>query len=372
MHIETPPAESLTVLVVDDIAAAREQMVNVVRSMGYRCIAAASGYEALQSIDADRPDIVLLDLLMLDMDGFEISRLIREQVTQKWLPVIVMSSLQGDEHFIHALSMGAADYLVKPIRPALLQAKLQHYQNVLALQAKANMLARMKDEFLATVSHELRTPITSVVGAMGLLVSGSVGILPPAALELANIAKRNGDRLNRLIDDVLDLAKLENDRMVFNLEEHRLRDLLLESMEAISGYGERLGVRIQMVACVEAATCEVDSHRFLQVLANLLSNALKHSPKGKVVALSLLDTPAGWCVEVADQGPGMDPAFLPHLFEKFSQAETTERRYTGGTGLGLYISRMLVERMGGRISARSEPGVGSVFSVTLPRGKHHE
>lgn len=372
MQAEIPASPSLTVLVVDDIAAAREQLVQIVCALGYHCISASSGAEALQSIDLNDPDVVLLDLLMPDMDGFEISATIRDQITHKWIPVIAVSSLQGDDHFIHALSKGASDYLVKPVKPALLQAKLQHYQKVLSLQTKVNKAIQLKDEFLTTVSHELRTPITSVVGAMGLLISGSVGPLPPAALELAKIAKRNGDRLSRLINDVLDLAKLESHHLVFNRKVHCLCDLLREAIESTAFYGQRLGVAVQLAEAPTTAPCNLDADRFLQVMANLLSNAIKHSPPAKVVSVRLLEYSDGWCVQVIDQGRGMEPAFQARLFEKFSQAESTERRYAGSTGLGLYISRMLVERMGGTISALSEPGKGSVFSVKLPRGDQHD
>lgn len=472
MELNNRPENSLSVLVVDDIEASRTYLVSLVSDIGHTCLQAGSGIEALQCIDSQPVDIVLLDLLMPDVDGFEITRQVHTRVTGKWLPVIVLSSLEGDEHFIHAMSMGAADYLVKPVRPAILRAKLRQYQRVLGLQARNAILAqqqkaineyiadpiltidgdgklfelnraarelfedkfpggvvgkkideiigiglhqlpstfeieiqrpalepstfalsasewsigtqsyctialhdltesrqveRMKDEFLATVSHELRTPLTSILGALGLLVVGAAGALPAAALELVNVAHRNGTRLSRLIDDLLDLTKLEGNRMPLNIRVTPLKVLLEEAGSANKGYAHSHGVKLQFHTLVDVAYSPVDADRFLQVMANLLSNAIKHSPSGTTVEVRLLADPQGWRIEVADHGPGMDPEFHKRMFEKFSQADSSDKRSVGGTGLGLYISRILVERMGGKLLAQSTLGKGSVFSIVLPK-----
>ncbi len=472
MNVMTMPEKFLTVLVVDDMETSRSHLVNLVTESGHHCLQVASGMEALQLIDAQQADLVFLDLLMPGIDGFEITRQIRKRVTAKWLPVIVVSSLEGDEHFIHAMSVGAADYMVKPVKPAILRAKLQHYQRVLGLQAKTTMLMqqqkaineymadpiitidsdgevfelnlaarrlfevsypdglvgeriedimgiavdqlpttseivvrragrasatlamsvsewsvgtqsyctialhdlsesrrveRMKDEFLATVSHELRTPLTSILGALGLLVAGAAGVMPQAAMELATIAQRNGTRLSRLIDDLLDLTKLEGNRMTFNIRETPLISLLEEAISANMCYGRNHGVNLTFSTRLHNAHSPVDAHRLLQVLANLISNAIKHSPSGATVEVRLLGDPKGWLIEVADRGPGIDPEFRKRMFEKFSQADGSDQRSTSGTGLGLYISKILIDRMGGALSAQSYPGSGSVLSILLPR-----
>lgn len=353
----------MLVLVADDIAGSRQAKADMLTALGHRCLVAASGQQALQQVEDQRPDIVLLDLLMPDMDGFEVAERIRAMVRDRWLPVIVTSSLDGEEHFIHALSRGADDFLSCPIRPALLQAKLQHYQRVLSLQSRVE---RMKDEFLATVSHELRTPLTSIVGVLSLLSAGAIGSLSPEAQELANMAQRNGKRLSHLIDDVLDLTKLEGNRMVLQLRSSQLAPLLEESLKANQGYADTFDVKLELECSAALATALVDEQRLLQVMANLVSNAIKHSNKGGRVRIALKGVREGWRIDVADQGTGIDPAFLSRLFEKFAQADSSDRRSVGGTGLGLHISRMLVERMGGRIVVHSEPGKGSTFSVILP------
>ena len=463
-------APALRVLVADDIEASRLQLCQLVRDCGHDAFGVASGSAALVQVLEQAPDLVLVDLLMPDMDGFDVTKQIRTLVTQRWLPVIVTSSLDGEEHFIHALQHGADDYLVRPIHAALLNAKLRHYARVLGLQSRLAMLAqrqrdihdnivdavltldcaglisecnlaalrifgdgasplagqhcqavlgapladllgqgelalrrsdgsvfpaelalsqwheaqklsytivirdlterqhieRMKDEFLATVSHELRTPLTSVLGALGLLASGAAGALPKAALPLAEVAKRNGERLSRLIDDILDLTKLEAKQMVLQMRSTTLDALLREALAANQGYAERAGVRLRLELTPGSPPVRVDADRFLQVMANLLSNAIKHSAAGDTVSVSLDWSASRLRVKVQDQGPGIDPKFRARLFEKFSQADASDRRAQGGTGLGLYITRMMVERMGGSVGADSVSGQGACFLLEFP------
>jgi signal transduction histidine kinase len=241
-----------------------------------------------------------------------------------------------------------------------------HFTLVLRDLTEQRQVERMKDEFMATVSHELRTPLTSVLGAVGLLAGGAAGTLPAPALSLLEVARRNGTRLGRLIDDLLDLTKLAGDRLVLHQRPQLLAPLLREALTANQGYADRAGVRLAAEG-LDARPVEVrlDADRFQQVMANLLSNAIKHSPVGETVQVQLAPAPQGVRVTVRDRGPGIDPRFRARMFEKFSQADGTDRRAQGGTGLGLYITRMLVERMGGRIAADDVPS-GASFSLWLP------
>jgi len=240
------------------------------------------------------------------------------------------------------------------------------YTVVIRDLTERHRIDRMKDEFLATVSHELRTPLTSIIGALGLLSSGAAGVLPKTALPLTEVAKRNSERLGHLIDDILDLTKLEGHQMVLQLRPTRLDSLLHEAMTANQGYADRAGVKLCAIILEGTPQVRVDADRFLQIMANLLSNAIKHSPQGDVVQVSMDRSATHVCVKVHDRGPGIDPQFRSHLFEKFSQADSSDRRAKGGTGLGLYITRILVERMGAQVEVDSVAGAGATFMLQFP------
>jgi PAS domain S-box-containing protein len=228
---------------------------------------------------------------------------------------------------------------------------------------------RMKREFLATVSHELRTPLTSMLGSVGLLRSGRLAQRPEKAQELLEIAERNGDRLLRLINDLLDLQRLEAGELRFVLVPTAIDTVLSEALEGISGMAGLLGVRVALDPEVPRVTLLTDRDRLNQVIYNLLSNAIKFSPRGETVRLQAAVDQGRLEISVTDRGPGIPEAFRARLFEKFAQAEGSSR--VGGSGLGLSISKRLVEGLGGSIRIDSREGVGTrasiAFSVTDER-----
>ncbi|MCP3018491.1 ATP-binding response regulator [Cupriavidus basilensis] len=464
----------LRVLVVDDIDASRAELAQLVRAAGHLVIEAASGARALELVGEQHVDLVLLDLLMPDMNGYQATRRLRATERGAWLPVVVMSSMLGAPHFVRAIEEGADDYLVKPVDPQLLGAKLRNIGRVLELQARLAALAthnrelfdhigdavltvegnqrirdanaaamallglevlppggvpldtvipdglpttegsgqalgellvhcpdgttfpaevrlsrwqdetpervslvirdlterrrleRLKDEFLSAVSHELRTPLTSVMGAIGLLAGGAAGPLPKPVQQLAEVAQRNAERLGRLIDDVLDLTKLEADRMTLYPRVHALDRLLDEAVDANQDYARRLDRILRRQGPPTGLEVYVDGDRFLQLMANLLSNGLKHTRPDQPVEVRCSHRGQQVRIAVRDGGPGIPPAFRARLFEKFSQADSSDRRTAAGTGLGLHLSRVLVERMGGAIGVISSPGQGAEFYIDLP------
>ena len=227
---------------------------------------------------------------------------------------------------------------------------------------------RLKNEFIAVVSHELRTPLTSIRGTLGLLEGGVAGPLPERATGLVHIAHDNAVRLGRLVDDILDLEKLEQGKLRLDRQVMPLAPILEQSLESVRGTAEKAGVHLaQTPEGHPEARARVDGGRLVQVLANLLSNAIKHSPAQGLVRLGLGPCPAGWRLEVRDQGPGVPAAFQGELFEKFTQADPSEDRVVQGTGLGLAIARSLVERMDGTIGFENAPEGGAIFFVELPR-----
>lgn len=231
-------------------------------------------------------------------------------------------------------------------------------------------LERLKSDFISTVSHELRTPLTSIKGALGLMEGGVAGPLPPKAQDLTRMALENANRLARLIDDLLDLAKTESAQLRLELQPHDLCLLVTQALAAIAGFAQTHQVAVRTEVQSSAAPAWVDADRLIQVVLNLLSNAVKYSHPGADVTLRLVPRDGFWRLEVENHGPDIPEAFRARIFQKFAMADGSDTRARGGTGLGLAISKALIERMGGQIDYRSGGGT-TAFFVDLPRAKEH-
>ncbi len=227
-------------------------------------------------------------------------------------------------------------------------------------------MERLKTEFVSTVSHELRTPLTSIRASLGLVLGSMAQALPQNAERLITIAHSNCERLVLLINDILDLEKISSGQMRFDFRREVVGDLLEQAIEANQGYADQYGVTLELEEPIPDCLFNVDPARFHQVLANLISNAAKFSEKGGVVKVHARMTDKGISIAVTDHGQGIPVEFRSKIFGRFSTADASSSRKNPGTGLGLNISRQIVERMGGTIDFKSTPGVRTTFWVTLP------
>jgi PAS domain S-box-containing protein len=225
---------------------------------------------------------------------------------------------------------------------------------------------QIKDDFISVVSHELRTPLTSIRGSLGLLMGGVAGELPPQARSLTEVAAKNSERLVRLVNDILDIEKIESGTMAFRPARVELMPLIEQAVESNRAYASLYDVELRIVEEDPWARVHADADRIQQVLANLLSNAAKHSPRGAVVEIAVTRGTDGVRVSVSDHGPGIPPEFQARIFEKFAQADASSTRQKGGTGLGLSISKAIIERHGGRLWFDTAAGSGTTFFFTLP------
>lgn len=225
---------------------------------------------------------------------------------------------------------------------------------------------RMKSEFVSTVSHELRTPLTSIRGSLGLVWGGVTGELPEKAKALIGIAKNNCERLIRLINDILDLEKIESNQIRLELQALELAPLLEQVVAANEGFAAQHNVTLQLRATSAPIWVHVDSDRLIQVVTNLLSNAIKFSPAQGLVHIVVTRKSGCARVEISDSGPGIPEEFRPRIFQKFSQADSSDTRQKGGTGLGLNISKAILECMEGSLGFTTESGVGTMFFFELP------
>lgn len=225
---------------------------------------------------------------------------------------------------------------------------------------------KLKNEFVSVVSHELRTPLTSIRGSLGLLVSGIMGEFPEKAHKLLEMANNNCDRLLLLINDILDIEKIEAGKMDFQLKMHDLNHIIAESIVSNKMYAEKYSVSIEFVRPESSISVHTDSSRLMQVLANLISNACKFSPKDEKITVEMKQINSSVRVSVTDRGPGIPKEFQPRIFQKFSQADSSDTRGKGGTGLGLNISRTIMDKLGGTLDFFSEPNKSTTFYFDLP------
>jgi signal transduction histidine kinase/CheY-like chemotaxis protein len=225
---------------------------------------------------------------------------------------------------------------------------------------------RLKQEFVSTVSHELRTPLTSIRGSLGLLVGGAAGALPPQTRMLLDVALKNSERLILLINDLLDIEKLDSGKERFELRPIEVSPVVAQALEAVSSLAQVSEIRLEHSAPANQVKVLADRDRFRQVLDNLISNALKFSPKGGTVRIEVTAPEASVRVSVSDQGPGIPEDFRVRVFQRFAQADSSDTKARGGTGLGLAISKTIMDRLGGTLTFDSVPGQGTTFHATLP------
>jgi signal transduction histidine kinase/CheY-like chemotaxis protein/HAMP domain-containing protein len=236
------------------------------------------------------------------------------------------------------------------------------FQDVSALRA----VDRLKDEFVSVVSHELRTPLTSIRGSLQLVLDNPMSAIEPDDRQLLNIALNNCERLIRIINDILDVSKIEAGRLTLHKHPNDVRQLVQTSTQAVEAIARTAGVTLDIQVPDGLPTVNVDADRIVQVLVNLLSNAVNYAPLDSVVTIEAATDGQLVSISVQDRGQGIAEADLARLFQKFQQADASASRRKGGTGLGLTISKALVEQHGGRIDVQSEVGKGSRFTISLP------
>ena len=225
---------------------------------------------------------------------------------------------------------------------------------------------RMKDEFISTVSHELRTPLTSIRGSLGLLLAGTLGEIPAGQEKILSIASGNTERLLHLINDMLDLQKISSGKSKYEFMPLGVKALLESAVAVNEGYAREYKVGFKLSDDLVDVFVNGDYGRLMQVMANLLSNAAKFSPQGADVLVACELKDGSVRITVSDSGPGVPEAFQKHLFQKFSQLDSSDTRKPGGTGLGLSISRLIVEHHGGHIGFEPAKGQGACFYFDLP------
>ena len=385
-----------SILLVDDIPANLLALEAVLEPLGYRLVKARSGDEALRHMMYEEFALVLMDVQMPEMDGFQTVALIKQRPKTVRIPIIFITAIAKEAKQISTgYEYGAVDYITKPFDADILRAKVSvlvslHLQSerivrqqlLLAKRRReleqkelqrdlAEMHSRMKDEFLAAISHELRTPLNVIVGWTDLLVAGSLDT-EATRRALATI-QRNATLQKQLVDDLLDAARMISGKLQLEPKEMMLSKIIESAADSVQpeAMAKGIEVRVEIVEACGTVTAAVDPDRMQQVFGNLLSNAVKFTSAGGAVDVSLRRCEGFAEVGVHDTGVGIEPTELPFIFDRFWQsARRPKNEQSQGLGLGLAIVRQLVELHGGTVAA-SSPGLGcgATFTVRLPLAK---
>lgn len=247
------------------------------------------------------------------------------------------------------------------------QERLKQMKLIKAENERTKMALEVKSQFLATISHELRTPLTSIIGSLELIKHDAFGAVPETLRPAIGIAARNGQRLATLINDLLDLQSIEAGEMAFHFEPVDANALVYEAVDSIAGYASKLGIHVTTIPCAELCQIRGDRNRLIQVMNNLLSNALKFSEPGSAVKVGVETIGTRVRISVQDEGLGIPKGAKDCVFGRFSQIDSSNVRKVGGTGLGLNITKQIVERHNATIDYVSELGVGSKFYIEFDR-----
>lgn len=370
-----------SILVVDDDPVVCSLMRATLERDGFTVIEAGDGIEGCRLYNEHRPDLLLVDVVMPRMDGYELCRELRSRAQSAYVPIVVSTSLDDLPSIARAYDAGATDFIPKPVNWLVLNHRVRYIlrasrafeelrrnqERLIAAKEAAEAASRAKSEFLANMSHELRTPLNAIIGFSGMMSDRMFGPLNDKYLDYANIIGTSGQHLLAIITDILDLAKADADRLLLSEEEVDIGDVVKLGSQIVQDMAGRAKIDFA-TECVEPLPRIVgDPAKLTQILVNLLSNAIKFTPSGGKVRLRVENhAQQGIVFRVVDTGIGMSPEELPIALAPFGQIENSLTRKSDGVGLGLPLTKRLVELHGGMIEIDSEPGKGTVASVYLP------
>jgi two-component system, sensor histidine kinase and response regulator len=357
------------ILVVDDTPANLQMLADMLKRRCYRARPVPSGRLALQAAKADPPDLILLDINMPLMDGYEVCAELKKDPTLAQIPVIFISAYGETMDKMRAFRAGGVDYITKPFQVEEVEARVavhlqlrQQQRDLELMLAKQRELEGMRDTLVHMIVHDLRTPLTAVFNYLDLVREQETGFISVESLQNLDLAMKASRWMVQMVSVLLDASKIESGQMNLRLAECDIDALLAEAIDAIRSLADEKNIILRPVH-VRAV---VDRDTIARVVQNLVSNALKLTPAGGDVRVTLQGSGRHMRIEVADHGPGIAAQYHPKIFEKFGQLDTNVRQSVPSSGLGLYFCKLAVEAHGGRIGVDSEVGKGSVFWFELP------
>jgi signal transduction histidine kinase len=354
------------ILMVDDELHNRQLLEVMLTPEGYHLQTAVSGEEALAIIASQPPDLILLDVMMPRMDGYEVVAKIKGNHATESIPVIMVTALDDRNARMLGLNAGAEDFLSKPVDRAELCVRVR---NLLRLKAYGAYQLRFKDEFLSHVSHELRSPLTAIKQFTTILLGGLAGELNTEQREYQEIVLKNIRQLQSMIDDLLEVTRLETGKLTVEPESVFVANAVIDTFNTLQVTALAKGISLSYDLPSDLPAANADPTRLRQILIILIENAIKFTPDGgavRVEARLAPEDPQSLLFEVSDTGCGLDPEITDRIFERHYQVTERIQSSRKGLGLGLYICKELVTRQGGQIWVDCQAVAGCTFSFTLP------
>ena len=360
-------------LLVDNSDDDRNLAARRLRRAGYNVIEAGGGLAALDLIKQRSFDLILLDIDMPDLNGLDVLTRVRSQYSPTALPVIMFTVHSETAMIVEALERGANDYVTKPVNFPIALARIQaqiSYKQAQAALCKAKEAAelanRAKSTFLASMSHELRTPLNAIIGFSEVIAAAHMGPINAKYREYAGDIHDAGHHLLKVINDLLDLSKIDSGQLELHLEPTSLTALIQSCAPLVAGCARKGEVTLLTELPENLPLIYVDQIRMKQILLNLMHNAVKFTSAGGSVSVTAEVTCSQVTLRVSDTGIGIRPEDIPRIVQPFRQADSNVSRANEGTGLGLAITKRLAEAHGGNLIIESQLGVGTVVTVRLP------
>lgn len=363
------------ILIVDDVPTNLSVLMEFLENTGHKVLVATDGEAAIEQTQYAMPDIILLDVMMPGIDGFETCRRLKANDQTRDIPVIFMTALSETVDKVLGFQMGAVDYITKPLQQEEVVARVNAHITLYRQKREIEhlrqqdllhyeQLSRMKDEILSTTSHDLKNPLTTIMLSVEIL-RAYLNSTDERVLEKLGFIEKEANYMRDLISNLLDLARLQTGVGV-QKSPISLKELLETTINHATTSAAMQSVTLRIHLPRRDVTVPCDPAQIRQALENLISNAVKYSPKGASVEIraELVDGKVDF--QVVDMGIGIPEKDIPHVFDRFYRVDTKEHRRVTGTGLGLAIVREIVHHHGGHVAVASQIGMGSTFSFSLP------
>ncbi len=354
------------ILIVDDVRENVEILDQYFSAKGFQTVLAYGGLQAVDKAERERPDVILLDVMMPDLDGFQVCEILKKERTHfKNIPIILVTAKEDIESKIKGLSLGAEDYVTKPYDIKELEARVKGALRLKKALDELKELNELKNQFLGMASHDIKSPISRIEKTVETMLKNKSS-LKPEQLELLRKIKDEAGGVFNLITDLLNVVKIETGKMGLELEKVALDKLVEEvfRMNQVAAEAKKINVGIQIDKDVSKILA--DPARLLEVFENLLTNAIKFTPSDKKITIHLQKVKGGVEVSISDEGVGIPKNELPRIFDRFARLSPQSTHGEKGTGLGLSICKQIVDLHKGKIDVQSEVGKGTTFTVFLP------